>query len=202
MKRLAFLISGRGSNMKAILDAVDRGHIPAEAGLVLSSEADAPGMGISASRGIPTHVIPWTPGTDRNRYSDMLLESVENSGIDLVILAGFMVVLAGRFLNAYRGRIINIHPSLLPAFPGAHAHRDALRYGVKVSGCTVHFIDEGVDSGPIILQEAVIVRPDDTEESLSARILQAEHRLFPEAVRLVVQNRIRIEGRSVFIEET
>lgn len=201
MLRMAILISGRGSNMEAILEAVGRGSLAAEAAVVLSNRPEAAGLERAHSGGIPTLVVPGKRGEQREDYGTRLAAALAPFEPDILVLAGFMVVLSGSILKRYHGRIVNIHPSLLPAFPGAHAHRDALEYGVKMTGCTVHFVDEGVDSGPIILQEAVPVLPSDSEVTLAARVLEAEHRIYPLALQLLAEGRLLIEGRHVKIRK-
>lgn len=197
MLRLAIFISGRGSNMTAILDAIDCGRLNAVPAVVVSSAPEAAGIGVARDRGVPTLVLDPKEYAGRSDYGDALCRALTPYMPDLIALAGFMVVLKGLVLEEYRGRIVNIHPSLLPAFPGAHAHRDALRYGVKVTGCTVHFVDDGVDSGPVILQEAVEVLPDDDEESLAARVLASEHRIYPIAIQWIAQGKLVLDGRKV-----
>ena len=189
-EKIGVLCSGRGSNLASIIDAVERGDIRAEIAVVLADKADAYALTRAREHGIPA---------EREDFERALLEQLHAHGVTLVALAGFMRILSPLFVRAYAGRILNIHPALLPSFPGAHAHRDALAYGVKVSGCTVHFVDEGTDSGPIILQAAVPVAEGDTEDSLAARVLKEEHRIFPAAIRLYVDGRLRTDGRQVHI---
>lgn len=184
--RLAILISGRGSNMVALADAVDDGRIPnAEIAIVISDQADAAGLDKAKERGIETLVIE-RQGRKREEHDLEIAATLRAKRVDLVCLAGYMRVLSPEFIDAYRGRILNIHPSLLPAFPGLDAQKQALEHGVESSGCTVHFVDETLDGGPIIAQRVVPVRDDDTVESLSARILIEEHQLYPETVALVL----------------
>ena len=197
--RIVALISGRGSNLKAIIDAIASGQIDGRIVAVVSSSPDAPGLAFARESNIPAVVLEKRPYTDPEEYGDAMAELIEPYCPDLIVTAGFMYLLRGRFLERYHGKIMNIHPTLLPAFPGAHPHRDVLRYGAKISGCTVHFVDDGIDSGPIILQEAVPVLPDDDEETLAMRVLHVEHRLFPLAISLYAQGRLRIEGRKVRI---
>jgi phosphoribosylglycinamide formyltransferase-1 len=194
--RLGVLISGRGSNMAALADAVADGRLPAEIALVLSNEPEAPGLALAADRGLPVAVADHR-GRPRAEHDAAVSALLEEAGATLVCLAGYMRLLSAPFVRRHRGRILNVHPSLLPAFPGLHAQRQALEHGVKVAGATVHLVDEQLDHGPILLQAAVPVRDDDTEDSLSARILTVEHRLYPEAVRLLAEGRLRIEGRRV-----
>jgi phosphoribosylglycinamide formyltransferase 1 len=196
-KRIGVLLSGRGSNFVALADSVSVGRIPnAEIAIVISNREDAAGLRRAADRGIPAHVIP-SKGVERETYDRLVVAALREVRVDLVCLAGFMRLLSPHFIAAFRGRILNIHPSLLPAFPGLEAQRQALDYGVKFSGCTVHFVDENLDAGPIIIQAIVPVEPGDTEETLAARILKEEHRIYTEAVRLVLSGKYRIEGRRV-----
>jgi phosphoribosylglycinamide formyltransferase-1 len=185
--RLAILISGRGSNMVALADAVDDGRIPnAQIEVVISDQPDAAGLSIAKERGLETMVVERR-GRSRTEHDIEIVSDLKRRKVDLICLAGYMRILSQNFLNSYRGRIVNIHPSLLPAFPGLDAQRQALENGVKLAGCTVHFVDETLDGGPIIAHRTVPVFDDDTVESLSARILEQEHRLYPEAVLLVLK---------------
>ncbi|MFL6231460.1 MAG: phosphoribosylglycinamide formyltransferase [Pyrinomonadaceae bacterium] len=196
-KRLAVLISGRGSNMLALADAARDGRIHgAQVVVVVSDQPSAAGLAHAAARGIETLVIPRR-GRTREEHERELVEALGERRIDLVCLAGFMRLLSPCFVGAFSGRVLNIHPSLLPAFPGLDAQRQAIEHGVKVSGCTVHFVDESLDGGAIIAQRAVLVADDDTPDSLAARILTEEHRLYAEAVAIVVAGVYRIEGRRV-----
>jgi phosphoribosylglycinamide formyltransferase 1 len=201
---LGILISGRGSNMDAILGAIKSGNIKnAKRCVVISNDPSTTGLKIASEKyGVATKVI--TPdGLKGWHYDQKIVAVLHKHGVTpqtgLVCLAGFMRIISPEFVRQYRMRIMNIHPALLPSFPGLHAQRQALDYGVKVTGCTVHFVDEGVDSGPVILQKAVPVMDDDDEESLSARILEEEHQLYPEAIRMFCEGRIKIEGRRVSI---
>lgn len=196
MKRLGILISGRGSNFEAIADNVAAGAIPAEIAVVLSNRESAPGLDAARRRGLEAIALP-SRGLDREVYDRMLGDELENRGVDLVCLAGFMRLLSAGFIRRFADRILNIHPSLLPAFPGLDAQRQALEHGVKLAGCTVHFVDEDLDAGPILLQSAVPVRDDDTVETLSARILAEEHRIYSEAIRIVLSGGFSFEGRRV-----
>ncbi len=196
---MAILISGRGSNMVALVEAMRGGRIAAEPVLVLSNVAGAAGLERARSLGVPTAVVPSGEFESREAHEEAVLGHLRRVGPDLVCLAGYMRLLSPRFVEAYRDRIMNIHPALLPAFPGLEAQRKALEHGVKVSGCTVHLVDEQCDHGPIILQSAVPVLEDDTVDSLSARILEQEHRIYPEAVSLFFEGRLRVEGRRVLI---
>jgi len=192
VKRLGILLSGRGSNFVAIADA----QLDAEIAIVISNRPEASGIAIAHDRGLKAVVLP-SRGVDRETYDARLAAALDQARVDLICLAGYMRLLSPAFINRYPQRILNIHPSLLPAFPGLHAHRDALAHGAKISGCTVHFVDEGLDSGPIIQQAPVPVLDDDTEASLAARILKEEHRIYSEAIALVLSDKYRIEGRRV-----
>ena len=196
--RVGILISGRGSNMLALLDAMEQGRIPAEPAIVLSNRPDAPGLALAAARGVPALAVDQREVKPRAAHEEQLVRQLREQGVDLVCLAGYMRLLTPRMIGAFPDRILNIHPSLLPAFPGLHAQRQALEYGVKVAGCTVHLVDEECDHGPIVVQASVPVLQDDTEETLSARILEQEHRLYPEAVALCFERGLTREGRRVF----
>lgn len=195
-KRLGILISGRGTNMLALIDAAQSGRLNADVALVVSNVETAAGLEKARSRGVETMVIPHR-GLSRQDHERKIVAELKRRRIDLVCLAGYMRLLSPYFIGEFPQRILNIHPSLLPAFPGLDAQRQALEHGVKVSGCTVHFVDETLDQGPIIKQAAVPVYDDDTVESLSARILKEEHRIYVEAVELVLSGDYRIEGRRV-----
>ncbi|HET6648117.1 MAG TPA: phosphoribosylglycinamide formyltransferase [Pyrinomonadaceae bacterium] len=195
--RLGILISGRGSNMLAIAEAIEKGRIPgAEISLVISDQPEAPGLERATERGLKARTIEKGDGT-REEHEQELLTALSESQVDVVCLAGYMRVLSSYFIDAYRGRILNIHPSLLPAFPGLAAQRQTLDHGAKWTGCTVHFVDEALDGGPIIAQSIVPVLDYDTEETLSARILEQEHVLYPEAVAIVVSGKYEVVGRRV-----
>lgn len=196
MKRLGILLSGRGSNFLAIADAIAEKRLHAEIACVISNRPDAPGLAAALDRGLHAISFP-SKGLDREIYDRQLIEGLRAHRVDLVCLAGFMRILSGQFIRAFPQRILNIHPSLLPAFPGLDAQHQALEHGAKIAGCTVHFVDEGVDSGPVIAQAAVPVLDDDTADSLSARILKEEHRLYARAIALVISGNYRIEGRRV-----
>ena len=198
MKRLGILLSGRGSNFEAIADNVAAGSIGAQIAVVISNRVDAPGLAAARSRGLHAVSLP-SRGLDREIYDRMLVEELRANAVDLVCLAGFMRLLSAGFIRNFPNRILNIHPSLLPAFPGLDAQHQALQHGVKIAGCTVHFVDEQLDAGPIVLQSAVAVRDDDTVETLSARILCEEHRIYSEAIRIVVAERYSVDGRRVFL---
>jgi len=193
--RLGVLASGRGSNFASILDAIEAGRCPAEVAILVSDRPDAQALERAAAHAIPTAVVEPADYPDREKYDLQVVERLQAAKVQLVALAGYMRIVTPTFLAAFPDRVINIHPALLPAFPGLHAQRQAVAYGVKISGCTVHFVDEGVDSGPIILQQAVEVREDDTEDSLAARILVEEHKLYPEAIRRVALGEIPLGGR-------
>ena len=198
MNNVGILISGRGSNFRALSDAIEEGRIPARISLVLSNRAAAAGLELARERNYPTVCIP-SKGLGQDAYSRLLARELKSAQVDLVCLAGFMRILGPELVKQYPLRILNIHPSLLPAFTGLHAQRQALEWGAKVTGCTVHFVDEELDHGAIILQHPVPVEDGDTEESLSSRILVHEHQIYPEALKLVCRNRIRVEGRRVRI---
>ena len=196
-KRVGVLISGRGSNMTALADAVRAGRCGrAEVALVLSDKATAAGLARAAERGLETRVVERR-GRAREEHEREIIAALRARGVEIVCLAGYMRLLSPCFVEEFRGRVLNIHPSLLPAFPGLDAHRQALAHGVRVSGCTVHFVDESLDGGPIITQRAVAVEDSDTEATLSARILAEEHHAYPEALALVVGGRYEIVGRRV-----
>ncbi len=196
-KRISILLSGRGSNFEAIADNVASGKIPnAEIAIVISNREAAPGIEKARQRGLETAVIP-SKGLEREQYDRQVVAVLEEKKVDLVCLAGFMRLLSPYFIRHFPYRILNIHPALLPAFPGLEAQRQALEHGVKVTGCSVHFVDENLDAGPIIIQAIVPVENDDTVETLSARILKEEHRIYSEAIRIVLEERFRIEGRRV-----
>lgn len=196
MTTIGILVSGRGSNMLAILDAIDAGCIPARVGCVISNVQDAPGLARAQARGIDAIALDHRGLTREAHDRRMHAELVERD-VDLVCLAGYMRLLSPFFIRSYPNRILNIHPSLLPAFPGLAAQRQAIEYGVKVAGCTVHIVDEELDHGPIVMQRTVKVADDDTESSLSERILAEEHVAYPEAVRLFAAGLVRVVGRSV-----
>ena len=201
MKRLGILISGRGSNFEAIADSVAGGalgSLGAEIAVVISNRADARGLDTARARGLDTVCLP-SKGLDREVYDGMLAAELHRHGVDLVCLAGFMRLLSAGFIREFPNRILNIHPSLLTAFPGLDAQHQALAHGVKITGCTVHFVDEDLDAGPIVIQAAVPVRDDDTEETLAARILTQEHRIYAEAIGIVIAGQYRVEGRRVVL---
>ncbi len=199
MKRISVLASGRGTNLEAILEAADKGKISGEVALVLSDQPEAQALDRARRRNI--EALYLNPGEYRGRedYDRAVVERLKTAQIDLVALAGFMRLLSPYFINVFPMQIINIHPALLPAFPGLDGVEQALNYGVKVSGCTVHFVDEGLDTGPIILQEAVPVIQEDTVETLHERIHAAEYRLYPTAIELFCRDKLKVEGRRCMI---
>jgi phosphoribosylglycinamide formyltransferase 1 len=194
-RRVAILISGRGSNMAALIEAAKAGDFPAEIGVVISNRPDAGGLGIAAASGVPSLTIESRPfGGDRAGFEAVLQAALDQHRIDLICLGGFMRLLTTEFVQRWAGRMLNIHPSLLPSFPGLDPHGQALTAGVKISGATVHFVIPETDAGPILMQGAVAVLNDDTPETLAARILRVEHRIYPAALRLVASGKIRLEG--------
>ncbi len=196
MKKLGILLSGRGSNFEAIADNAAAGKIPAEIAIVVSNKPNARGLARAQERGIAVACVP-SRGLEREEYDRQIVALLKERGVDLVCLAGFMRLLSAYFVREYPNRILNIHPSLLPSFPGLEAQEQALEHGAKISGCTVHFVDEHLDAGPIIVQAAVPILDDDTDETLSARILAEEHRIYTEAINLVLSGKFRIEERRV-----
>lgn len=198
---LGVLVSGRGSNLQAILDAILAERLKAKIGIVISDNPDALALKRVAGFDIATAVIERRNYADKRAFEEAIAKELGLHHVELVVLAGFMRILSSDFIGRFAGRVMNIHPALLPAFPGLDAQAQAVRYGVKVSGCTVHFVDAGVDTGPIILQEAVPVLDGDDEHALAERILHVEHRLYPRAVGLYCEGRLRVEGRQVIISE-
>lgn len=198
--RLGVLISGRGSNFEAISSSIAKRKLDAEIAIVISNRASAAGLDVARERGIPMRVIA-SAGRDRESYDKILIDELKTHEVDMVCLAGFMRLLSADFVRAFPNRVLNIHPSLLPAFPGLDAQRQALEHGVKITGCTVHLVDEFLDSGPIVIQSAVPVLDADTVESLSARILSQEHLIYSKAIQYFAEDRVRLEGRRVFIRE-
>ncbi len=196
---IGVLCSGRGTNLQSILAAVDSGQIPAPVGVVLTDKPGVMALTRAEKAGIPHQCIDRKQCASQREFEEQLVAVLKEHGVTLVVLAGFMRILSPYFVHEFAGRILNIHPALLPSFPGAHAHRDVLAYGVKVSGVTIHFVDEGMDSGPIILQATVPVEDDDTEDTLAARVLVEEHKLYPRAIELCLKGRLRVEGRKVRI---
>jgi phosphoribosylglycinamide formyltransferase-1 len=198
-RRLGVLISGRGSNLQSIVDAIGAGRLDAEVAVVVSNRADAPGLGRARDAGIATLCLAPAEHADRDTYDRAVAESLRGRAVDLVCLAGYMRMVGRPLLDAFPQRILNIHPSLLPSFPGLHAQRQALEHGVSISGATVHFVTAELDGGPIVLQAAVPVHVDDTVETLSARILTEEHRIYPDAIRIVLAGGWSIEGRRFVV---
>lgn len=198
---LGVLASGRGSDLQSIIDAVEKGQIKAKIGVVLTDKPNVMALERAEKAGIPAICIDRKQCADRDEFEHKLVDELRKHGVTLVILAGFMRILSPYFVNEFKNCIMNIHPSLLPSFGGAHAHRDVLAYGVKVSGCTVHFVDEGMDSGPIIMQVAVPVLDDDTEETLAARVLEQEHIVYPKVIELYLAGKIHVNGRHVTIDD-
>jgi phosphoribosylglycinamide formyltransferase-1 len=199
MKEIVVLASGRGSNFQAIIDAIDRGEVPARCTGLVTDNPAAYAISRAEKANIPAFIVDYSKLPSRESYEEELLRVLFDLSADLYVLAGYMRIIGAGIVSAFRGRMINIHPALLPSFPGLHAQRQALVYGVRVSGCTVHFVDEGVDSGPVILQACVPVLPGDDEDTLAARILEEEHRCLPEAIRLFCDDRLEVSGRRVRI---
>lgn len=201
MINIAVLVSGRGTNLQAIINAIRKKQLDGEIKIVISDNRNAYALERAKRNGIDTLVVPYVEFKNKNEYEQVIIENIDNNSIDLIVLAGYMRILSSSFVKKYRYRIINIHPALLPSFPGLDAQRQAIEYGVKVSGCTVHFVDEGVDTGPIILQKAVEVKESDDIDSLSKRILKYEHKLLPEAIQLFAEGKINITKNRVFIKK-
>ena len=199
MKRLGILLSGRGSNFEAIADNVQSGRLEAEIAVVISNRPEAAGIQAARSRGLSWLALP-SQGIAREEYDRRLVAELQKSRVDLVCLAGFLRLLTADFCRAFPWQVLNIHPSLLPAFPGLHAQRQALEHGAKISGCTVHFVDQHLDAGPIVLQAAVPVLDDDIEDTLAARILVEEHRIYSDAIARVLSGRWKVVGRRVIAE--
>ena len=203
---LGVLVSGRGSNLQSIIDAIAAGTLDAHIAVVISNKEEAFGLERAKTNGISAVYIDPKPFKEqpnpREAYDHAVLAALKSYGVELVILAGYMRIVTSVFISAFESKMMNIHPSLLPSFPGLHAQKQALDWGAKVSGCTVHFVTEGMDEGPIILQSAVPVLKDDTDETLSVRILEQEHRIYPEAIQLYGEGRLIIEGRRTQIAES
>ena len=195
--KLAVLVSGQGTNLQALIDQIEQGTLSAEISIVISNVKEAFALERAEKHGIKTVFLDPRSYSEKGGFDRALIDLLQADTFDLVCLAGFMRILGKAFINSFRGKIINIHPSLLPAFPGLHSQRQALEYGVKFSGCTVHFVDEGIDSGPIILQSVVPLYDSDDEETLSRRILEQEHIIYPRAVQLMVDNRLTVSARKV-----
>ncbi|MDD5524868.1 MAG: phosphoribosylglycinamide formyltransferase [Smithella sp.] len=198
--KLGVLISGNGSNLQSIIDHIEKGSLRAIIKIVISNNPDAYGAIRAKKHGIPVVILKHTDFKNKEDFDLELIKILKSNQVDLVILAGFMRILTPAFLKAFSHKIMNIHPALLPSFPGIHGQKQAVEYGVKISGCTVHFVDEGVDTGPIIIQSAVQVLDDDTEETLAARILKKEHMIYPQAIQLFADGKIEIKGRKVLIK--
>ena len=196
---IGVLVSGNGSNLQAIIDRIEDGTIPARITCVISNNAGAYGLQRAEKHGIPAVHMDHRIFSGRESYDTALVEALKQYDVQLVVLAGFMRIITPVFLDAFPQAVMNIHPALLPSFPGIHAQRQALDYGVKFTGCTTHFVDAGTDTGPIIMQSVVPILTDDTEESLSARIQIEEHRIFPESVKLFVEGRLTVDGRRVLV---
>lgn len=196
---IGVLISGRGSNLQAIIDSCEKGEIPAKVTVVISNNPTAYGLERAKKHNLPAIVINHKDYSDKNTYELEIVKVLQKYKIDLVCLAGYMRIVGEVLLKHFPQKIINIHPALLPSFPGLHAQKQALEHGVKISGVTVHFVDSGCDTGPIILQTAVQVMDDDTEETLSLRILEQEHKIYPQAIKLLCERKLKIEGRKVEI---
>lgn len=194
--RVGVLLSGRGSNMVALHEAITRGEVPAEIVLVLSNKANAPGLEKAAGFGLATAAIAHR-GLDRRTHEDQVIAALRSAGVEWVCLAGYMRLLTAEFIAAFPQRILNVHPSLLPSFPGLDAQKQAFEHGVRIAGCTVHLVDEALDSGPIVVQRAVEVLDDDTPASLSERILEEEHRAYPEAMKRLLKEKWQLEGRCL-----
>lgn len=201
MVRLGVLVSGSGTNLQSILDACAAGAIDARVAVVISNVASAYALNRAQSAGVPTRIVLHKEYPDRDAFDAELVRVLKEHEVELVCLAGFMRILTQGFIRAYPGRIMNIHPALLPSFPGLEVRQAAIDHGVRFSGCTVHFVDEGVDTGPIIIQAVVPVYPDDTEELLKDRILRREHQIYPKAIQLYAQGRLSISGRRVLIHD-
>ena len=199
--KIGVLVSGSGSNLQSIIDNIENKSLPAEIKAVISNKSDAYALTRAKNHGLPCHILEHDNFKSREDFDRELIRLLKANDVELVVLAGFMRLLTPIFLNAFPQRIVNIHPALLPSFPGIHAQKKALDYGVKFSGCTVHFIDEGIDSGPIILQSVVPVLDNDTEETLATRILREEHRIYPLAIKYYAERRIDIKGRKVCIKD-
>jgi len=200
MINIGVLASGRGTNLQAIIEAIEEGKIAGEIKVVMSDNPDAYALKRAQQYHIDTRYVDFKEFKNREDYDKEIIKTLKEKKIELVVLAGYMRILSPYFIRTYQNKIINIHPALLPSFPGLHAQKQVVEYGAKVSGCTVHFVDEGVDSGPIILQKAVEVSDDDTEESLAEKILKEEHQIYPRAIQLFSESRLMIKGRRVFIK--
>jgi len=204
MKRklpIGILVSGSGSNLQSIIDHIEQGSLDAEIKLVISNTPDAYALKRAQIHDLPSLIISHDDFETREEFDEEIVRVFKSKGVELVVMAGFMRIITSVLINAYPAKVMNIHPAILPSFPGMHAQRQAVDYGVKFSGCTVHFVDHGVDSGPIIIQAVVPVLDDDTEETLSARILKEEHRIYPQAIQFFASGRIHINNRKVMISD-
>ena len=201
MKRIAVLASGRGSNFQAIIERVSDGTIPAEIVCLITDNPSAYAIERAKTHNIPVSIVSFSDYPDRELYNKALEQAMQDCNADLFVLAGYMRLLKPETVRAFSGKMINIHPALLPSFSGLHAQQQALDYGVKIAGCTVHFVDEGMDTGPIILQYPVVVMNDDTEDSLAERIMEFEHQALPQAVKLFCEDRLEISGRKVIVHD-
>lgn len=199
-KKIAVLVSGNGSNLQTIIDTIEAGGLNATIEVVISNVSDAYALKRAENHNLKHHILLASAYKSRKEYDTALATMLQKYNVELVVLAGFMRILSDVMVNAFPQQIINIHPALLPSFPGLHAQKQALDYGVKFSGCTVHFVDTGTDTGPIILQSVVPVLQDDTEAALSARIQKEEHRIYPQALKLQVEGKLKLEGRTVVIQ--
>ena len=197
---IGVLISGSGTNLQAIIDAIENGKLDAKIEVVLSNKADAGGLARARRHAVPTEILDHRNFSSREAYDEAVVELLRGRGVELVVLAGFMRLLSPLFIKAYSNRIMNIHPALLPAFPGLKVQEKAVEHGVRFSGCTVHFVNEECDEGPIIIQAVVPVYPDDTGEALAVRILRQEHRIYPRAIQLYAEGRLKVVGRKVLVE--
>jgi len=200
-KTVSFLVSGRGSNFQAVAEKIKTGYIKADFGIVISDKAEAKALTIAGDFGMDSYFVNPRDFPGREAHESEMIRLLEKYRTDLVVAAGYMRILTPFFIGKYRNRIINIHPALLPSFPGVHSQQQALDYGVKITGCTTHFIDEGTDTGPIIIQSPISVMDNDSIESLSSRILKEEHRILSESVKLFCEGRLKINGRRVYIEK-
>ena len=198
-KKIGVVVSGRGSNLQSIIDHIAEGKLNVEIAVVVSDHKEAFALERAAKAGIPTAVVERKGCKDKAEFEDKIDAALRDKGAEVVVLAGFMRILTGHFISRWENKIINIHPALLPSFKGVDAQGQAVDYGVKIAGCTVHFVDEGTDTGPIILQKAVPVFDDDTEETLAARILKEEHKALPEAIQLWADGKLTIKGRKVYV---
>lgn len=200
MKNIVILISGRGSNLKAIIDAVHSGKLKARISLVISNKKDAKGLEVAQNAGIKTKFVDPSFFETRRGYDIYIAELIKKESPDLVVLAGYMRILSDEFIDAFEGKILNIHPSILPAFQGKNAQKQAFEYGSLITGCSVHFVDKQLDNGPVIIQAAVPVMPEDNLETLQQKILLLEHRIYPQAIKWVLEGRVKVDGRRVVVE--